>query len=581
MKRGHFLLIFLVITIFSLVPYTVEPLPIPYPREADVYVPKYWYCQETKGCPNGYMCRDGVWVPSFTTTIPMWIFGVTNKYERGGVLNFREYPDYTCRAHCVESIPVLYTADVIYVPYYGGDYLPEDVPITYLPPGEYIVTSPSFAVYYNVKIWFFPDRGGPKKMSAALETDKEKYGKEDTSVIYTLQVTDEDTKEYIQVDKIFGKIVLPDNTEKTVTTEDWAWNEEEELYVYCWDFLNDEGKCSDPKEGSYSCELTAKKKYYEDARAGVDFAVCYHVEIDLEFDKDIPKYSLGEPVEMTVYVTDENGSPVTIGVESVLVLPNGEVKTDLSWTQTEPGTYSTSYTPVQEGVHHITVGVKENIICYLKEASSEFYVKACEEAHVDLEIIGTTINEPVTFVLTVTDGAGNGLSGGEIESGVYLIDNPPVALSWSDLGNGVYEAVYTPSEVGFYTICGTVIIFEETGCFRGFFDGSFIVEEKKLPDLVIRNEDIRVYSESGEDITENSKLPLGETVTISVTVWNIGDASAENFWVVILIDGNLVYKESVVVLAAGESILIECMWAFNHSGCYTISAAADPPEGII
>ncbi|MGC1119947.1 MAG: hypothetical protein WBA22_02535, partial [Candidatus Methanofastidiosia archaeon] len=68
-------------------------------------------------------------------------FGVSNHEEKGGILHFREYPDTECTEHCVGCTPVLYEAEVIYVPYYGDPlyYVPQALSLTYIPPGRYIV----------------------------------------------------------------------------------------------------------------------------------------------------------------------------------------------------------------------------------------------------------------------------------------------------------------------------------------------------------------------------------------------------------------------------------------------------------
>jgi hypothetical protein len=342
--------------------------------------------------------------------------------------------------------------------------------------------------------------------------------------------------------------------------------------VYCWNFTNDAGECADPKEGFYSAGMYIKKKYYQDTTAGCDFAVCFHVELDLDFDKVVPEYALGEPVEMTAHARDENGEPVNATVKSVLQLPDGSVTTDLEWILTAPGTYSASYIPELEGEYRIGIRVEEDIKCYLEEASGTFYV-GCDEAVVHLEIGDTVVDEPVEFVLTVTDENGNPLPGGEIESVLCLPDDSSRSLFWTDQKDGTYTAEYTSSVLGWHQLCGSVIVIDETGCYKGRFEGSFTVTEKKLPDLVIRNEDITVTPVPHE----------WDTVTISVTVHNEGEADAESFWVLILIDDENVYHV-VDSLAAGEHITIEIKWRFKYSGDYIIQAIADvdpPPEGVL
>jgi hypothetical protein len=379
-----FYLIFFVIAAVALF-CSVETLPSDSLGRTSIYQPVNWYVQETPGCSYGYQCRYGTWVPQITLNTPVWVFGITNQDQCGGVMNFRNYPDYPCQQSCSEYIPVSYMCEVTYVPFDGGEYLPEDVPVTYVPAGQYVVTSPSFSMHYNMRLWFFFDDGnGPKEMSVHLQTDNHQYGQEE-SVQVVLQVRDEDTGEYLQVDSISGVITLPDGTQKTVT-EDWSWNDEESHYQYVWDFANDAGECSNPKEGNYTAGVYVKKKYYKDMRANSSFDVCFHVEINLEFDKDPPEYVVEEEVEITVYIRDENEEPIHSGAESILILPDGSQITDLEWTLADEGTYTTIYTPQQEGEYTITVGPKEDVKCCLEEASGTFYVGDMGEGEVSCSL---------------------------------------------------------------------------------------------------------------------------------------------------------------------------------------------------
>ena len=557
------------IVILGLIPH-VGTLPYGNPCSLIIFEPSGWSVRETPSCPYGYQCYRDVYVPSITVNLPMWVFGITNNAQKGGILNFRKYPDTPCVNHCVQEIPVEYTAEVIYVPYTGGDYRPEDVCLTYIPKGRYVVTSPSFSIFYNTRLWWFPDDGsGPRMMSAIMKTDKVKYGREDASALISIQVTSE-LQEFIQVDNIFGAISLPDNTEKTISMEDWSWNEEEEWYEYVWDFTNDEGIHADPKEGFYLAEMVVKKKYYKDVRVQTDFGVCYHVGIDLDFDKDPPEYRLLDKVTMTVSITDEEGSPLDTGVDSVLVLPDGNTD-DLLWTPVTTGMYTTSYMPDQEGQYSITVEATGDSICYLEDITTTFTVKTCEEALLNLEISPAVINEVVTFILTVTDKNGNNLSGAHIESELFYLTEYIGTLSWSEEGDGIYKAEYIPSITGYYSLCGTVIIPGDENCFTGSFEGNFNAEYKKLPDLLILNEDIIIEPEPY----------MRETVTIKARIRNIGIADAENFWVLILINDKLEYSVLIEFLGAGEDITIAYEWTVLYSGGFVIQVIVDPPEGLL
>ncbi|MBU6999466.1 MAG: hypothetical protein HXS51_01765 [Theionarchaea archaeon] len=577
MKRGY-VLIFLIMMIAALTSsHTVESLPYSTARELSINMPKYWHVHECEECPSGYMCRYGQWVPSvYIFPNPIWVFGIRNEQQTGGILNFRPYPDYDCPENCTENLPIVYTAEVVHVNSWDPDFNSEDLPLTYIPPGKYVVTSPSFLIGYNNNIWYFPDDGtGAHHMSAILESDKAKYGREDVTAVLQLQVIDDLTGLCIQVDSVFGSITLPDGTKKTLKIEDWSdtwvWNEEEENYEYPWDFTNDNGECADPEEGVYQANVYVKKKYYQDTTAATAFSVCYHCEITLVFDKDPLEYSTGEPVGMTVTATDENGEPIRTGIDSVLVLPDDTEIIDLVWNEIGPGEYSAAYTPEQEGIHTISVTITETTVCYLEEASGEFEVTPCQKAWAALDIEGIAVDQQVTFTLTVTDDGGLPLSDAVIEGDVQFLNYDPISLTWTETEEGVYEAEFTPSERGLYKIRGIVTAFSENVCFSGSFSEDFVISERYLPDLVIRNEDISIEPEPH----------LGETVVISVTVWNFGKRDAEDFWVIILIDDVVKYKEHVTVLKPDESVTIEYEWMIVYSGSFVIQAIADPPEGML
>ena len=553
--KHSFVLVFLIFTVFLAEPAGNLPQPQGLSKPVDLYCYNCWICMN----PYKYYGRD--WYPRFYFWEDVWIAGSDNV----GTLFFYELPG---------PEDDFYGPPLLVYKSRGSPDSPEMA--RFLPAGQYLllIDGECFHAYRkrctDVIYFYLDDGAGPKRMSVDLKTDKKEYGREDTCAKFSLQVIDDETGEYIKVDNISGTILLFDSTEKTVTTEDWSWNNEEELYEYFWDFTNDEGEFSDPEEGFYSADMTVEKSFYQHVTASVTFGVCYHVEIVLDFNKDILEFSVGEPVEMMVCVTDEDGSPVDIGLESELILPDGSSIT-LVWAQINPGVYTTNYVPEQEGVHSITVGVKEDVTCYLEEAFGKFCVRDCLEAVVDIEIGNTVIDESVEFVLTFTDSNGNLLPGGETNLILYLPDGSTTTVTWIDQGDGTYTGEYTPSSLGWYQLRGYIIFSDGTDCYRGFFDEPFEVTEKKLPDLLIRNEDITISPEP----------QLNAIVTISVTVWNVGEADAECFWFIILINDVIVYREPVGFLAAGQSVTITYEWTVLYSDSYIIQAVADPPEGLL
>ena len=299
--------------------------------------------------------------------------------------------------------------------------------------------------------------------------------------------------------------------------------------------------------------------------------MCYHVNIDLEFNKNPPGYVLGEPVTMTVFVTDENGIPVRAGLESVVVVPDGGIYSDVLWVEITPGVYTASYIPNQEGEYSITVTVKEGYTCYVEDASATFSVE-CDTALVYWTISTAVIGEPAQFFLMITDTEGDFLPGAFIDTDMYYQDEYITTLTWTyDDENSIYTAQYTPSELGVYDVIGTVTILKDGKCFTSSVTEHFTVIKKDLPDLVIRNEDIIIEPDPH----------LNTTVTISVTVWNFGKGDAECFWVILLINDYIVHREPIALLTAGEKYTFTYEWTILYSGSYIIQAIADPPEGLI
>jgi hypothetical protein len=358
---------------------------------------------------------------------------------------------------------------------------------------------------------------------------------------------------------------------KETWQEDWLWNDIKKWYEYKWDFTNDLKEYSDPKEGVYTAQVYIKKQYYQDIQVETEFGVCYHVEIDLEFDKDIPEYSIAEPVEMIVHISDDTTPLENATIFGTVDLPDGTEKTDVTWTESEPGVYIATYIPEQEGTYTVTVKAEKNTVCYLEEASNTFYVRDCEKAIAYLDIGESILDEPTQIVLTVLDEQGNPLSNGTIKSILYLSDGSTITLTWIDNNDGTYTTVYTPTELGEHFFRGFALVSTDEVCFSIEFGGYFDTEWKRWPDLVILNDDIDIFPEP----------ELGAAVTISVTVTNYGAIAAENFFVILVINGQVESVFHVDILEAKESITIEFTWEVLYSGGYVIQVIADPPEGMI
>ncbi|MGC1121080.1 MAG: CARDB domain-containing protein, partial [Candidatus Methanofastidiosia archaeon] len=284
---------------------------------------------------------------------------------KGGILHFREYPDTECTEHCVGCTPVLYEAEVIFVPYYGDPfYVPQALSLTYIPPGRYLVTSPSFHISNNVRVWYFYDDGTGPVMDAHLETEDEFYELPNSTQV-VLYVTDQFTGKRIQVDTITGTVILPDETEEEIPPGMWTWNQEEKQYECDWHTI--------PMEGRYCISVTAKKALYNDAEASTTFEVCYGGCITLLFDRNPPVYEENETVHMTATATDDDGNPVSGGISGTVTREG--YSDDLEWEEVSPGIYEASYTPIVAGTYHVEIHpFDQEGVCYVPQ-TFEFEVK--------------------------------------------------------------------------------------------------------------------------------------------------------------------------------------------------------------
>jgi hypothetical protein len=363
----------LTVTLFCVLSSQVNPVPfgnrVYYKRP---YLPENSWVMEAPECVCGAMCLRGGWVPRITIGGSLmedrgvWVFGISSHEEKGGILHFREYPDTECIKPCVSCTPVLYEATVIYVPPNVDPpiYVPQALSLTYVPPGKYLVTSPSFHISNNDWIWYFYDDGTGPLMDAHLETEDEFYEQPNSTQV-VLYVTDQFTGKRIQVDTITGEVTLPDETEEEISPGMWTWNQEEEQYECDWHTI--------PMEGRYRISVTAKKALYNDAEASTTFEVCYGGCITLQFDRNPPVYEENETVRMTATATDDSGNPVSGGISGTVTCEN--ISHDLEWKEVSPGIYEASYTPIVAGTYHVEIHpFDQEGVCYVPQ-TFEFEVK--------------------------------------------------------------------------------------------------------------------------------------------------------------------------------------------------------------
>jgi hypothetical protein len=354
---------FLAFAVVSVLPCNVGTAAYGDPHSLRINQAVYHYVKESEGCPFGYQCYYNTWMPHVDINQPIWVFGISNNDGCGGMLNFREYPDRYCEESCSEYIPVLYTAEVMYIPPWETPvYSPGDVLVTFIPPGKYVVTSPSVTMHYNIKLWYFPDKEG--SLSAFLESDSPEYEKGE-DVTLSLSTYDQETGAPVEVDTITGKVILPDQTVESLTPDSWCWDESEKKYTYILPPQN--------KEGGYAVSVTVQKAHYRNATASTTFMVCFDLTFEITCDKNPPIYTEGEPVLITVTVTDGDQTPVSGTLLSELLLPDNS-SLQLEWEESSPGVYTTTYYPPYDGTYVVVVWLQNDNTCYLGKASSAFTV---------------------------------------------------------------------------------------------------------------------------------------------------------------------------------------------------------------
>ena len=354
---------FLAFAVVSVLPCNVGTAAYGTPHYLRINQAVYHYVKESEGCPFGYQCYYNTWMPHVDINQPIWVFGISTNDGCGGILNFREYPDRYCEESCSAYIPVLYTAEVMYIPSWETPvYSPGDVPVTFIPPGKYVVTSPSFTMHYNMKLWYFPDKEG--SLSAFLESDSPEYEKGE-DVVLSLRVYDQETGIPVKVDTITGRIILPDQTTESLTPDIWCWDESKKEYTYILPPQN--------KEGGYAVSVTVQKTHYRHVTASTTFMVCFDLTFEITFDKNPPVYTAGEPVTITVSITDGNQTPVSGTLLSELLLPDNSSLL-LEWEESSPGVYTTTYYPLLDGTYVVVVWLQNDTTCYLGKGSSTFTV---------------------------------------------------------------------------------------------------------------------------------------------------------------------------------------------------------------
>lgn len=99
---------------------------------------------------------------------------------------------------------------------------------------------------------------------------------------------------------------------------------------------------------------------------------------------------------------------------------------------------------------------------------------------------------------------------------------------------------------------------------------NFTVQLPPMPDLAVTGSDIKLKPQSPKE---------GETVTITATIYNVGQVDVGAFTVRFLVDGTALPDQSVVTLGKGSNIVREATWKAT-AGSHTIKVVIDPANSV-
>ena len=167
---------------------------------------------------------------------------------------------------------------------------------------------------------------------------------------------------------------------------------------------------------------------------------------------DVPAGAVGAATAITVQLRDEFGSPVPgAGAQLVVAVSGANPVGAVAVTDQGDGSYRASYTPVVAGTDLVDVRLAGQPVPGAPFAST-VVPGASDAGRSTAEVPDGSFGNPVTILVHVNDAQGNsvGRDGDQVQVTLADFQNAPLGVEY--VGNGTYQAVWTPFVVGTFRI---------------------------------------------------------------------------------------------------------------------------------
>lgn len=169
----------------------------------------------------------------------------------------------------------------------------------------------------------------------------------------------------------------------------------------------------------------------------------------------VPGGTVGQPTNLTVQTFDADGNPRLIGGDLVVIGVSGPNNATPVVTDHGDGTYTASYVPTATGTDQVAVALNGTAIANSPFASA-VAPGPTDPSRSTASTTDGVAGAPTTIRVVARDGFGNPRNVGGDAVAVQISGANPQAPAVTDLGDGRYNATYTPTVVGTDTIAVTI-----------------------------------------------------------------------------------------------------------------------------